>query len=156
MMEYKGYTGAVEVDEDAGLIFGEVRGLRDIVTFRGRTVEEARRCFRESVDFYIESCRREGKEPEQPFSGQFHVRISPDLHRKLVDRAEYQGCSLNDVVAEALAAAVGEAPALAKVPPPTCQEVKAAILARRGRGRRKKADAARQHPIPSSRPGHSG
>jgi predicted HicB family RNase H-like nuclease len=59
MMKYKGYVGISEVDEDSGLIFGEVVGLRDVVTYQGRTADEARKSFTESIDLYLrDMCRR--------------------------------------------------------------------------------------------------
>jgi len=39
------------------------------------------------------------------FSGRFNVRISPSLHRKLVDEAENEGISLNALVTQKLASA---------------------------------------------------
>jgi len=40
MMEYKGYIGKVEFDPDARIARGEVVGIREVVTFQGRTVDE--------------------------------------------------------------------------------------------------------------------
>ena len=39
-MQYKGYTGTVEFDDEARLFHGEVIDFRDIVTFQGTGVEE--------------------------------------------------------------------------------------------------------------------
>jgi len=39
MMEYKGYLGKVEFDAEAGMLHGEVVGIRDVVTFQGESVE---------------------------------------------------------------------------------------------------------------------
>jgi predicted HicB family RNase H-like nuclease len=97
-MQYKGYTGRVEIDEDAGLIFGQVIGLRDVITFQGGTVEEARKAFEESVDEYVQFCKDKGHSPEKPFSGKFLVRIKPSLHRELVNLAEARNQSLNALV----------------------------------------------------------
>ena len=41
MMEYKGYIGKVEFDDEVGLFHGEVINLRDVITFAGETVQEA-------------------------------------------------------------------------------------------------------------------
>ena len=68
-LKYKDYVGATEVDEEAGVIFGRVLGLRDVITFQGETVGEARRSFEESVDFYLKMCADRGEAPERPFSG---------------------------------------------------------------------------------------
>jgi predicted HicB family RNase H-like nuclease len=101
-MIYKGYTGAIEVDEDSGGLFGIVLGTRDTITFVGKTVEEARKSLQESVDCYLEHCASMGKEPDQPFSGKFHVHISSQTHRELAELAHGWKVNLNDVVAEAL------------------------------------------------------
>lgn len=102
-MQYKGYTGVLEIDEEDGILHGRVAGLRDIVTFEGRTVAEARRSFEESIDFYLKSCAEDGVEPDRPYSGKFLVRVDPAVHRALAVRAEAAGCSLNAAVEELLA-----------------------------------------------------
>ncbi|HEY9900577.1 MAG TPA: type II toxin-antitoxin system HicB family antitoxin [Pantanalinema sp.] len=103
MKPYKGYEAVIDFDDDAGLFYGEVLNLRDVVTFQGTTVEELRQAFRESVDDYLEFCAAEGKEPDKPFSGQFLVRTSPDVHRRISTAAQRAGKSLNAWVAENLA-----------------------------------------------------
>lgn len=40
VLQYKGYTGTVEFDDEARLFHGEVIDFRDIVTFQGTGVEE--------------------------------------------------------------------------------------------------------------------
>ena len=39
-MNYKGYTGIVEFDDDGRIFHGEVVGLRDVITFQGQSVDE--------------------------------------------------------------------------------------------------------------------
>jgi predicted HicB family RNase H-like nuclease len=102
LMIYKGYTGALEIDEDSGELFGTVLGTRDVIAFVGKTVEEARKSLQESVDCYIEHCAATGKEPDRPFSGKFNVRISSEAHRELAEIAHARKQSQNDVVIEAL------------------------------------------------------
>ena len=101
-MEYKGYHGRVEFDAEAGLLHGEVLGIRDVVTFQGRSVREIEKAFRDSVDDYLDFCRRRGESPEQPCSGRFVVRASEDLHRRLKRLAHVSGKSLNSFVTELL------------------------------------------------------
>jgi predicted HicB family RNase H-like nuclease len=107
-MTYKGYSATLEIDEEGGELFGRVQGTRHIITFQGATVEEARRSFEETIDAYLESCRKSGEEPDRPFSGRFVVRISPDLHRELARFADSRGASLNEVVGIAIAFCVQE------------------------------------------------
>jgi predicted HicB family RNase H-like nuclease len=106
MMEYKGYLGKVEFDDDAGIFHGDVVNTRDVITFQGKSVAELKKAFRESVDDYLAFCAERGEEPDKPFSGQFVTRISPDLHRRASIEASRAGKSLNAWVAEKLASAV--------------------------------------------------
>jgi predicted HicB family RNase H-like nuclease len=53
---YKGYTGSLETDEAARILFGRVIGIRDVVTFKGKTISEAKQAFQDSVDDYLELC----------------------------------------------------------------------------------------------------
>lgn len=102
MMQYKGYTGKVDFDDEADIFHGEVIGLRDVITFQGKTVYEVRKAFRGSVDDYLEFCAKRGEEPEKPFTGKFMLRISPDLHRKVYIAAKKSGSSLNSWILQTL------------------------------------------------------
>jgi len=106
MMEYKGYMGKVEFDDEAAIFHGEVINTRDVVTFQGESVKELKKAFRDSVDDYLAFCAERGEEPDKPFSGQFVARISPELHRKVNLAARASGKSLNTWVTEQLGAAV--------------------------------------------------
>jgi predicted HicB family RNase H-like nuclease len=66
MLTYKGYSGHCEIDFEAGIIFGRVAGIRDVVTFKGNTVEEVKQAFYDSIDDYLEFCQELGEEPHQP------------------------------------------------------------------------------------------
>ena len=102
MMEYKGYIGHVEFDDDAGYFHGDVINTRDVITFQGTTVDELRQALKDSVECYLEFFVEMGKTPEKPFSGKFMVRIPPDIHRKVYESARKAGKSLNAWVAERL------------------------------------------------------
>lgn len=54
-MRWKGFEGRVLYRDEFGY-FGRVMGIRDIITFSGRTVLEAFREFKISVDEYLELC----------------------------------------------------------------------------------------------------
>ena len=56
MMEYKGYIGKVEFDDDAGIFHGEVINVRDVITFQGESVQEIRQAFQDSVEDYLAFC----------------------------------------------------------------------------------------------------
>jgi predicted HicB family RNase H-like nuclease len=102
-MKYKGYTAQVELDEEQGVLFGRVIRLRDVITFQAESVAQAIEEFHHSVDSYLEYCAQRGERPEKPYSGQFMLRIDPNLHRELASRAEIEKIGLNGLVEKLLA-----------------------------------------------------
>ena len=101
-MKYKGYIGHVEYDDEAKIFHGEVVGLKDIITFQGKSVEELEQAFKDSVDDYLTWCKERGERPEKRFSGTFNLRIPPELHARLASQAKTIGMSLNTYVAAKL------------------------------------------------------
>ena len=101
-MEYKGYIARVTFDSDAGVLFGEVDGLRDVITFEATDVRRIEKAFRESVDDYLEMCAKRGEEPERGYSGRFLVRADPQLQRELAREARRSGMSFNAYTSRAL------------------------------------------------------
>jgi predicted HicB family RNase H-like nuclease len=108
MMEYKGYTTKVEFDDEAEIFHGEVLGIRDVVTFQGKTAKEIKKAFTESVDDYLAFCAERGEAPDKPFTGKFVVRISPELHRKIYLSAKLSNESINAWLNEKLDRVVNE------------------------------------------------
>ena len=105
-MEYKGYIGKVEIDDEAGILHGEVINIRDVITFEGTSVAEMHKAFRESVDDYLAFCAQRGESPEKPFSGKFVVRLPADLHRKAYLQAKLADKSLNGWITEVVKSAL--------------------------------------------------
>jgi len=101
-MTHDGYMATIELDEEAGLFHGEVINTRDVLTFQGGTLDELKVAFANTIADYIDWCRERGKEPERPYSGNFTVRISPELHRRVATAAARSGKSVNTFVAETL------------------------------------------------------
>ena len=108
MMEYKGYAAKVEFDDKAELFHGEIIGIKDVVTFQGKTARELKKAFKESADDYLSFCEERGEAPDKPFTGKFVVRISPELHRKIYLSAKLSNESINAWLNEKLEGAVNE------------------------------------------------
>lgn len=66
-MEYKGYIRHVEFDDESEIFHGEVISTLDVITFQGKSVSEIKTEFRNSVDVYLDFCKKHGKEPDKPF-----------------------------------------------------------------------------------------
>ncbi len=97
-MKYKGYTGIVDYDAQAKLFFGEVIGLKDVVTFQGTSVKELEKAFKDSINDYLTWCQERGEKPEKAFSGNVRLRLPSHLHAELAREAARQGVSLNQFI----------------------------------------------------------
>ena len=63
MIQYKGYTGVFEYDEEHEFFAGRVVDSRDGINFEGRSVAELRESMRSAIDDYLASCNETGREP---------------------------------------------------------------------------------------------
>jgi predicted HicB family RNase H-like nuclease len=102
MMKYKGYFGEVTYDDEAKLFHGEVIGLKDIITFQGKSVDELKKAFQDSINDCLAWCHERDEQPEKTYSGKLHIRMNPNLHAHLAIEAAKQGLSLNDLVNQKL------------------------------------------------------
>ncbi len=102
MLNYKGYTGHINYDDEMKILHGEVIDTRDVITFQGKSVDEVEQAFRDSIDDYLDFCKERGEQPDKPFSGKFILRMPPKLHHKLFLKANRSGKSLNRWVVETL------------------------------------------------------
>jgi len=101
-LEYKGYQGSVETDLEAGVLFGKILFVTDLVTYEAATVPGLQNEFKAALDDYLETCQQMGRDPQQPCSGLFNVRVGSALHRAASIRAQKDGVKLNAVVVSAL------------------------------------------------------
>ena len=101
-IEYKGYLGSVEFSEEDGLFYGKVMGIRSLISYEGETAKELLEDFHGAVDDYLEACAAEERQPEVAYKGSFNVRISPELHKRLVVYATAHQMSLNSYIEETL------------------------------------------------------
>ncbi len=108
-MQYKGYVGKFDYDPKAEIFHGEVINLRDVVTFQGLSISELKEALAESVEDYLSFCHEQGEDPDKPYSGKFHLRIKPELHREAAEVAAISGKSLNAWIADTLLERIKEA-----------------------------------------------
>jgi predicted HicB family RNase H-like nuclease len=101
-MTHDGYVADITLDEETGLLSGIVLNTRSTLHFAGKTVDELRVAFADTIADYKDWCRQEGREAEKPYSGTLSLRIAPDLHRRIAIKAARDGKSINAVIGEAL------------------------------------------------------
>lgn len=101
-LEYNGYTATIKYSAEDKVLYGEIEGIQDLVTFESDSIERIEDEFHASLDEYLELCAEIGKNPNKSYSGTFNVRIPPRLHKMLVNRAKSEGRTLNSVVRKAI------------------------------------------------------
>ncbi len=107
-IHYDNYVARIEYDEDSDIFHGRVLGMRDVIEFYGKAVDELHEEFKKSVEDYIDMCHEDGVLPEKPFSGKFTVRIDRDKHREFALAASLGNQSLNAWVTSVLTEASQE------------------------------------------------
>ncbi len=105
-MNYKGYTAIVAFSNEDNCLVGHLIGINDVIAFHADSVEELRQVFHETVDDYLETCAKIGREPNKPYSGRVTLRIPPELHARLAIEAEMHGISLNNWLVNTLSSSV--------------------------------------------------
>ncbi len=101
-LTHEGYLATLEVDEQAGVMHGRVVNARAVLTFEGETLAGLRAAFAETIADYRQWCAERGVEPDKPYSGTLSLRIAPELHRRVAERAAKAGESINQFIAERL------------------------------------------------------
>lgn len=99
---HDGYVAEIDIDEEADLLSGTVINTRATLHFAGRTVEELRQAFADTIADYRDWCASQGRDPEKPYSGTLSLRIPPDLHRRLAAAAARDGKSINAFIGDVL------------------------------------------------------
>ncbi len=107
MTKYKGYSAALRIDLDDDKIYGRIAGIRDIVHFEGRSLDEVKRNFEDAVDGYLEACEHFKKAPQRPHSGKLNLRMPPDICEQLAAAADLAGHSLNEHIVQTLRKSLG-------------------------------------------------
>jgi predicted HicB family RNase H-like nuclease len=102
ILKYKEFIGTVHYSTEDNVFFGKIEGIHDLIVFEGTTVNEIQQAFQEAVEDYISLCKQTGKALFKSYRGSFNIRISPDLHRKAVNKSCLLGMTLNQFVKKAI------------------------------------------------------
>jgi len=105
-LEYKSYIGSIEFSPEDKVFYGKLKMIDDLITFEADNASELENNFHSSVDDYLETCKKLGRNPQKTYKGVFNVRIAPELHKKLYTEALKTGLSLNAYIQQTLAAKV--------------------------------------------------
>lgn len=95
LLKFKDYYARIAYDPSADAFHGRVIGMQDVIDFYGRTPEELREEFENSVEEYVSWCAEEGTRPEKTWQGKLTIRVDEDLRRRLAVVAAATGDSIN-------------------------------------------------------------
>jgi len=105
-MQYKGYYGSVHFDDDELIFYGKIEFIRALLSYEATTAKSLRKAFEDTIDDYLDMCKKQNIEPETPFKGSLNIRLGADLHRKIAVAASHQRLTINKFIAETLEEAV--------------------------------------------------
>jgi predicted HicB family RNase H-like nuclease len=105
-MHYKDYYGSVHFDEDDLIFHGKIEFIRALVTYEATDAKGLKKAFKDAVDDYLNTCRKQKIKPELPFKGSLNVRLGPALHRRVAIAAEQAHLSINKFITEKLDQAI--------------------------------------------------
>ena len=109
VIEVDGHKAVVAFDPDIALFRGEFLGLRGGADFYAASVGALYEEGRKSLQLFLDLCESKGVSPFREFSGRFNVRLTKETHEAAVLAAAAEDKSLNDWVAETIAAAASAA-----------------------------------------------
>ena len=83
LLKHKGYLGTVQYSEEDNVLHGKVAGIRSLISYEGTTLEELKNDFIEAVDFYLESCEADGRQPNEVCAEELKRELSKNTEKLL-------------------------------------------------------------------------
>ncbi len=103
IMEYKGYWAEIKYSNEDECFWGKVEGLKmTSITFEGKTVEELKKDFIDAIDFYLDSCKKDGTKPEPQCKGSLNIRLGTKLHTEAKQKSIEENISINELIKRAV------------------------------------------------------
>ena len=102
VITYKGFIGSVHFSSEDRVFYGKIKGINDLISFEGKTVDELEEGFKYMVDEHIKDCKKNHLPLEKSYKGNLNIRLAPELHKKAVHNAALKGISLNQYINDAI------------------------------------------------------
>lgn len=110
VFKYKGFIGSIDISAEDKCLYGKLLHVNDLVTYEAKTVIDLEKEFKKSVDDYLKTCDKLGREAAKPFKGTLNVRIGKILHKEAALRAALYGISINEYIKGAIRNSVEHEP----------------------------------------------
>ena len=102
IMRYKGYWAKIEYSDEDECFFGKVEGLKDLILFEGKSVEELKKDFKNAIEHYLEICKELNEKPQVQCKGSLNLRLGTQLHSKAKIKSEEKDISINEFIKQAV------------------------------------------------------
>lgn len=63
-INYKGYIGSVEFSDEDGLFYGRVLGVRSLISYEGKNINDLVADFHSAVDEFLEANPKENQDSQ--------------------------------------------------------------------------------------------
>lgn len=63
LLEYKEYFAIINYDNKDSIFIGKVVNTDDLLVFHGKTIDEIKEMFYQTIDNYLEICKKYDKQP---------------------------------------------------------------------------------------------
>lgn len=101
-MSYRGYKGTIEYSLEDNVLYGEVLGIRSLLSYEGNTLQELKDDFEDTIDDYFEYCKNHNMTPEKPYKQNIVINLEPDLQEKLYLYSELRDEDISDSINRAI------------------------------------------------------
>ena len=105
-MKFGEYEAVISFDPDIAMFRGEFLGLNGGADFYADSIARLRKEGEISLRTFLDFAKEKNIEPRKRFSGQFVLRLKPEVHKKYALLAKAKNMSLNQVLATTLEQAV--------------------------------------------------
>ncbi|HEX6280355.1 MAG TPA: type II toxin-antitoxin system HicB family antitoxin [Pyrinomonadaceae bacterium] len=105
-MKFGEYEAVISFDPDISMFRGEFIGLNGGADFYADSIAKLRKEGEISLKVFLDFAKEKNIEPKKRFSGQFVLRLKPEVHKKYALLAKSKNLSLNQVLASTLETAV--------------------------------------------------
>lgn len=106
IMKFGEYEAVISFDPDISMFRGEFVGLNGGADFYADSIAKLRKEGEVSLKVFLDFAKEKNIEPKKRFSGQFVLRLKPEVHKKYALLAKSKNMSLNQVLASTLESAV--------------------------------------------------
>ncbi len=101
-MNFGDYEAVISFDPEIAMFRGEFVGLNGGADFYADSIKKLRKEGETSLRLFLEFAEEKKIEPRKRFSGQFVLRLRPEVHKKFAMMAKANNTSLNQLLSQTL------------------------------------------------------